>query len=35
MILRPGDFSWQEPDATRSVRNTGATRIEFVEFELK
>ncbi len=35
MILRLGDFSWQEPGATRSVRNTGANRIEFVEFELK
>jgi hypothetical protein len=35
MILRLGEFSWQELGATRSVRNAGANRIEFVEFELK
>jgi quercetin dioxygenase-like cupin family protein len=35
MSLRSGDFLWQEPGTTRAVRNTGTTRIEFVEFELK
>ena len=35
MNLKIGDFVWQEPGATRAVRNTSATRIEFVEFELK
>jgi quercetin dioxygenase-like cupin family protein len=33
--LRLGDFYWQEPGATRGVRNTGTTRVEIVEFELK
>jgi hypothetical protein len=35
MALRLGDFYWQEPGATRAVRNIGATRVELVEFELK
>jgi hypothetical protein len=35
MALRLGDFYWQEPGATRSVRNIGASRIELVEIELK
>ncbi len=35
MSLRAGDFLWQEAGATRAVRNTGTTRLEFVEFELK
>ena len=35
MSPRSGDFSWQDPGTTRTVRNTGTTRIEFVEFELK
>ena len=35
MALRLGDFYWQEPGATRTVRNIGTTRIELVEFELK
>jgi hypothetical protein len=35
MNLKLGDFSWQEPGAIRAVRNMGATRVEFVEFELK
>ena len=30
-----GDFIWQDAGQTRAVNNTGATRIEFVEFELK
>ncbi|WOJ91151.1 hypothetical protein RZS28_07710 [Methylocapsa polymorpha] len=35
MILKVGDFFWQDAGATRAVRNSGASRIEFVEFELK
>jgi len=35
MALRLGDFYWQEPGATRAVRNIGTSRIELVEFELK
>jgi hypothetical protein len=35
MILKLGDFIWQEPGAISAVRNIGATRVEFVEFELK
>jgi quercetin dioxygenase-like cupin family protein len=35
MSLRAGDFLWQEAGTTRAVRNTGTTRLEFVEFELK
>jgi hypothetical protein len=35
MALRLGDFYWQEPGATRAVRNIGASRIELVEIELK
>jgi len=30
-----GDFIWQDADQTRAVKNTGATVIEFVEFEFK
>ena len=35
IMLRQGDFYWQEPGATRTVRNIGTTAIELVEFELK
>jgi hypothetical protein len=35
MSLRAGDFLWQDAGTTRAVRNTGTTRLEFVEFELK
>jgi hypothetical protein len=35
MNLKIGDFIWQEAGAIRAIRNTGATRVEFVEFELK
>jgi hypothetical protein len=35
MAPRLGEFYWQEPGAARTVRNTGTTRIEFVEIELK
>lgn len=30
-----GDFIWKEGGETRRIRNTGTTRLEFVEFELK
>ena len=35
MNLRLGEFYWQDPGVMRGVRNTGTTRLEFVEFELK
>ncbi len=35
MAPSEGDFMWQDPGQTRAVKNTGATVIEFVEFELK
>jgi hypothetical protein len=35
MLLRLGDFYWQEPGAKRAVRNIGTSRIEVVELELK
>jgi hypothetical protein len=35
MNLRLGEFYWQGPGVRRVVRNTGTTRLEFVEFELK
>jgi hypothetical protein len=35
LALRSGDFYWQEPGATRSIRNSGTTAINLVEFELK
>jgi hypothetical protein len=35
MALRDGEFYWQDPKATRAVRNRGTTRVELVEFELK
>jgi hypothetical protein len=35
MMLRLGDFYWQEPGVTRAVRNIGTTRIQLVEIELK
>jgi hypothetical protein len=35
MLLRLGDFYWQEPGATRTVRNIGTSRVELVEIEFK
>jgi hypothetical protein len=35
MAPYPGDFIWRDAGETRAVKNTGTTRIEFVEFELK
>jgi len=34
-MLRLGDFYWQEPGATRAVRNIGTTRVNIVEIEIK
>jgi hypothetical protein len=33
MFLKPGDFFWQDGGVTRAVSNTGATRVEFLEYE--
>jgi opacity protein-like surface antigen len=33
--LRLGDFYWQDAGPTRTLKNTGSSRIEIVEFELK
>jgi hypothetical protein len=33
--LRLGDFYWQEPGTTRGIRNTGTSRVELVDVELK
>ncbi|MDE2474751.1 MAG: hypothetical protein KGO48_06865, partial [Alphaproteobacteria bacterium] len=30
-----GEFFWQDAPITREIRNTGTTRVELVEFELK
>jgi hypothetical protein len=35
MALHEGDFFWQDAGVTRAVQNTGATRVELVEVELK
>jgi hypothetical protein len=35
MAPREGDFIWQDAGQTRTVKNTGTTLVEFVEFELK
>jgi len=35
MALKSGQFFWQEGGVTRAVRNTGTSRLELVEFELK
>ncbi len=35
MWLKSGDFFWQEPGATRSVKNNGKNPVEIVEFEFK
>jgi len=32
---RSGDFFWQNAGVTRAVRNTGTTRVELIEVELK
>ena len=30
-----GDFIWKEAGETRAIKNTGTTRLEFIEFEVK
>lgn len=35
MMLRQGDFYWQDSGVTRALRNIGTTRVELVEFEYK
>jgi hypothetical protein len=35
MNLRLGEFYWQEAGTTRAIRNTGTSRLDLVEFELK
>ena len=30
-----GDFIWKDAGETRTIKNTGTTRLEFIEFELK
>ena len=35
LALRPGDFYWQDGGTTRSIRNSGTTAINLIEFELK
>lgn len=35
MSLKLGEFYWQDRGVTRTVRNSGTTRVEVVEFELK
>lgn len=34
-MLSTGEFYWQEPGVMRALRNTGTTRIEIEEFEIK
>lgn len=33
--LGDGQYFWQDPGTTRSIKNIGTTPVEFVEFELK
>ena len=35
MSPKLGEFYWQDPGVTRSIRNIGAKRVELLEFELK
>ena len=35
MMLKNGDYFWQDAGVTRAVRNIGTTRVEYLEFELK
>jgi hypothetical protein len=35
MYMKLGEFYWQDAGTTRAVRNTGTTRIQLLEFELK
>jgi hypothetical protein len=33
--MKLGEFYWQDAGTTRAVRNTGTTRIQLLEFELR
>jgi mannose-6-phosphate isomerase-like protein (cupin superfamily) len=35
LTLRQGEFYWQDAGTTRAVKNTGTTRLELFEFEMK
>ena len=35
MTMRQGEFYWQDAGTARAVKNTGTTRLELFEFELK
>jgi quercetin dioxygenase-like cupin family protein len=35
MAPKLGEFFWQEPGVTRAIRNTGTSRMDLVEIELK
>ena len=35
MKLRLGDFYWQDPGVTRTVRNIGTSKVELIEIEFK
>jgi hypothetical protein len=35
MHMRLGDFFWQDAGTTRTIRNSGTTALNLVEFELK
>jgi hypothetical protein len=35
MLLKSGEFAWQDAGVTRGIRNRGSSRVELVEFELK
>jgi hypothetical protein len=35
MNVRLGDFFWQDASTTRAIRNSGTTKLNLVEFELK
>jgi hypothetical protein len=35
MHVRLGDYFWQDAGTSRAVRNSGTTKLELVEFELK
>jgi hypothetical protein len=35
MNPKSGEFYWQDPGVTRAIRNSGAGRVELIEFELK
>ncbi len=33
--MKAGEFFWQDPGVTRAIRNSGTSRVQFVEVELK